>query len=279
MYTSIITVEALHASLHDPAWRVIDCRFDLMQKSAGHDAYLAAHVPGALYADLEQDLSGPPVTDHGRHPLPTPERLNELFSRLGIAGRTQVVAYDQVSGSFAARLWWLLRYVGHKAVAVLDGGWPEWRRAGFPVKSGMEHCERETFRGSPRPDRLVLADQVSGSGLLIDSRDPARYRGEVEPLDVRAGHIPGAVNRFWKQNVEATGLFKPPAILQREFEHLYGGMDPAEAVFYCGSGVTACHNVLSAIHAGLKMPKLYAGSWSDWCSRPERPIAVGEEPR
>lgn len=277
MYTTIIKADALHASLHDPAWRVIDCRYDLANKTVGRDAYLAAHIPGAIYADLETDLSGPPVTDHGRHPLPTPGRLCEVFSRLGITGDTQVVAYDQVSGSLAGRLWWLLRFMGHNAVAVLDGGWPAWLQAGFRVGNGQEQCPPGNFRGHPRTEWLITVDQVPQAGLLVDARDPVRYRGEAEPLDVRAGHIPGAVNRFWKQNLDENGLFRGPAVLRREFENLLGGIAPGDAVFYCGSGVTACHNILSAVHAGLAASKLYAGSWSDWCSAPERPVAVGGE--
>lgn len=277
MYTTIINVVEVKAALNNPDFRVIDCRFDLAHKTAGREAYLAAHVPGAVYADLDADLSGPPVTDHGRHPLPTPERLHEVFARLGINSDTQVVAYDQVAGSFAGRLWWLLRYMGHDAVAVLDGGWQEWLKAGYPARSGMEQCPGGTFKGQPRTEWLVTADRVPQAKLLIDSRDPVRYRGDLEPLDPRAGHIPGAVNRFWKRNLDDDGLFKQPAKLRQEFEGLLGGVDPGDAVFYCGSGVTACHNILAVVNGGLAMPKLYAGSWSDWCSSPERPVAVGDE--
>lgn len=277
MYTTIINVDAVHASLHDSSWRVIDCRFDLANKTAGRDAYLSGHIPGAVYADLETDLSGPPVTGHGRHPLPTPDRLHEIFSHLGISNNTQVVVYDQVSGSFACRLWWLLRFMGHNSAAVLDGGWQAWLQAEFPVRGGREQCPSGNFTGKPKTRWLVKVEQVPESGLLIDSRDPARYRGEVEPLDVRAGHIPGAVNRFWKENLDIHGKFKPPVVLQREIKALLGGVDPDDAVFYCGSGVTACHNILSVTHAGLAMPRLYAGSWSEWCSAPERPVAVGDE--
>ena len=279
MYTTIIDVATVHTCLHDPSWRIVDCRFDLANKTAGRDAYLAGHIPGAVYADLEKDLSGPPVTDHGRHPLPTPAHLQELFSRLGIDRDTQVVVYDQVSGSFAGRLWWLLRYMGHNAVAVLDGGWQAWEQAGYAARSGCDQCVTGKFSGQPRTEWLVTVEEVPQAGLLIDSRDPARYRGEVEPLDPRAGHIPGAVNRFWKENLASNGMFKSSAVLRRELENFLGGVNPRDAVFYCGSGVTACHNILSVVHAGLVMPKLYAGSWSDWCSVPERPVAVGDEKR
>lgn len=277
MYTTIITADTVHDCLHDPSFRIVDCRFDLADKTSGRDAYLAGHIPGAVYADLEQDLSGPPVTDHGRHPLPTPAHLQDLFSRLGINGDTQVVVYDQVAGAYAGRLWWLLRYMEHNAVAFLDGGWQAWLAAGYPASQGRELCTPTRFRGSPRSELLVTVEGVPQSRLLIDARDPARYRGEVEPLDPRAGHIPGAINRFWKENLEANGRFKSPAVLQREYGSLLGGVAAVDAVFYCGSGVTACHNILSVVHAGLRMPKLYAGSWSDWCSVPERPVAVGDE--
>ncbi|MGH8120915.1 MAG: sulfurtransferase [Gammaproteobacteria bacterium] len=279
MHTTIINVEAVHAGLHDSVRRIVDCRFDFADKAAGRGAYLTGHIPGAVYADLEMDLSGPPVTDRGRHPLPTPEHLEDLFSRLGISGDTQVIAYDQVAGSLAGRLWWLLRYMGHDAVAVLDGGWQAWLAAGFPARSGLEQCPSVQFHGNPRRELLVTVDQVPQSRLLVDSRDPVRYRGEVEPLDPRAGHIPGAANRFWKENLQADGRFKASAVLRKEFADFLGGIGPGDAVFYCGSGVTACHNILSVVHAGLTLPKLYAGSWSDWCSVPERPVAVGEEKR
>ena len=277
MYTTLINAAVVNTDLHKPAFRVVDCRFDLAHKTAGREAYLAAHIPGAVYADLEADLSGPPVTDHGRHPLPTPERLHDVFARLGINSNTQVVVYDQVSGSIAGRLWWLLRYMGHDAVAVLDGGWQEWLKAGWPVTAGVEQNPGGTFKGKPQTEWLVTVDQVPHAELLIDSRDPARYRGEMEPLDPRAGHIPGAINRFWKRNLDENGLFKQPAIIRQEFEHILGDTDPRDAVFYCGSGVTACHNILAVVHGGLAMPGLYAGSWSDWCSSPERPVAVGDK--
>jgi Rhodanese-related sulfurtransferase len=279
IYTTIINPQILSAHLQDAAFRIADCRFDLPEKKAGFNAYLAAHIPGAVYADLDTDLSGPPVTDHGRHPLPAPEFLRDVFARLGIRNDTQVVVYDHSFGSIAGRLWWLLRYMGHSAVAVLDGGWQEWEKAGLPTRSGEEQCASGHFRGEARKEWLVTADMVPQFRLLIDSRDPARYRGETEPLDRRAGHIPGALNRFWKNNLDENGLFKSPGLLRREFSELLEGVDPRDAVVYCGSGVTACHNLLGAAHAGLEPPKLYAGSWSDWCSSPERPVATGEEKR
>jgi len=276
MYTTLINAVELNTALNKSDIRVVDCRFDMADKTAGRMAYLDAHIPGAVYADLESDLSGPPVTDHGRHPLPVPERLHEVFSRLGINNGTQVVVYDQVSGSIAGRLWWLLRYMGHDAVAVLNGGWQAWLNSGLPVTTGNQQCPGGTFKGKPHTEWLVTVDQVPRAELLIDSRDPVRYRGEMEPLDPRAGHIPGAVNRFWKLNLDENGLFKKPAVIRKEFGDILGGTSLGDAVFYCGSGVTACHNILAVVHGGLTMPKLYAGSWSDWCSSADRPVAVGD---
>lgn len=278
MYTSIIDANTIYRNIDRPDQVIVDCRYDLADKSFGWNAYLESHIPGAVYADLHDDLSGPPVTDRGRHPLPTPEHLNKLFKHLGISGGTQVITYDQVHGSFAARLWWLLRYMGHEAVAVLDGGWPAWLDAELPVQSGQQTNEPGNFQGNARTEWLVTVDQVPGAELLIDSRDPVRYRGESEPLDSAAGHIPGAINHFWKHNLDSGGFFKDSKQIHKEFQGLLAGIPPSEAVFYCGSGVTACHNLLAAAHAGLPVPKLYAGSWSDWCSAPERPVATGSDP-
>jgi len=278
MYTTLIDANTVHENLDRPNWLIVDCRYDLTDKSYGRNAYLESHIPGAVYADLHDDLSGPPVTDYGRHPLPTSNLLNTLFKRLGISGTTQVVAYDHVYGSFAARLWWLLRYMGHDAVAVLDGGWQAWLEADLPIQSGEQTNKPGDFQGNARTEWLVTVDQVPAAGLLIDSRDPVRYRGESETLDRAAGHIPGAINHFWKDNLDSRGYFKDSKQILKEFQGFLAETTPSEAVFYCGSGVTACHNLLAAAHAGLPAPKLYAGSWSDWCSVPERQVATGDEP-
>ena len=278
MYTSIINANIVHENINHPDWVIVDCRYDLMDASYGRNAYLKSHIPGAVYADLHDDLSGPPVTDHGRHPLPTADQLNALFKRLGISANTQVVAYDHVSGSFAARLWWLLRYMGHDAVAVLDGGWQAWLEADLPVQSGEQANNPGDFQGNARTEWLVTVDQVPAASLLVDSRDPVRYRGESEPLDKAAGHIPGAINHFWKDNLDSRGYFRDSKQILKEFQGFLADFTPSETVFYCGSGVTACHNLLAAAHAGLPAPRLYAGSWSDWCSVPERQVVTGDEP-
>jgi thiosulfate/3-mercaptopyruvate sulfurtransferase len=278
VHHTLVDVDTLRAHLGDARWRVVDCRFDLTNPGAGRAAYLEAHVPGAVYVHLDEDLSGPPVTDHGRHPLPTPEALRDLFGRLGIATDTQVVAYDAAGGALAAaRLWWLLRYMGHHAAAVLDGGWSAWRESGYETRAGAESAQAVEFRGEPRTEWLVTAERVPEAALLVDAREPARYRGETEPLDPVAGHIPGAVNHYWQQNLDSGGRLHAPEELALRFKDTLGTHAPEKAVFYCGSGVSACQDLLALAHAGLGAARLYAGSWSDWCRDPERAVATGAE--
>lgn len=251
---------------------VVDCRFDLAAPEAGRLAYLEAHVPGACYAHLDHDLSGPPATDHGRHPLPGPARLSALFGALGIDATRRVVAYDDAGGMFAARLWWMLRYMGHDAVAVLDGGWQAWVNAGGTTMSGEERPAARRFSGTPRRERLVTLDEVAGASQLVDARAAPRYRGEVEPLDPVAGHIPGALNRPSAENFGPDGRFKPAEQLRAEFDALLAGRAPATVVHHCGSGVTAVPNLIAMELAGLGPTGLYAGSWSEWCRDPRRPV-------
>lgn len=275
MFDTLITTDELSEHLGNPGRVIVDCRYDLFKPEAGRKAYREAHIPGAVYADLHDDLSGPPITDTGRHPLPSAEALTGLFNRLGIESGTQVVAYDASGGSFAARLWWLLKYMGHETVAVLDGGWQAWEAGNGHTSDGDEANPAGGFRGQPRSDWLVLLPQVPDEAFLVDSRDPARYRGEKEPVDPAAGHIPGAFNRFWQANLKEDGTFKLPGALRDEFRELYKEAGSDHPVFYCGSGVTACHNLLAVEHAGLDPARLYAGSWSEWCSDPARPVATG----
>ncbi len=277
VFTTLIDKKTLADQLQTPNWIIVDCSYDLTDKNAGRNSYLESHIKGAVFADVHDDLSGPPVTDHGRHPLPTEEALNRLFSRLGINRDSQVIVYDNAYACFAGRLWWMLRYMGHKAVAVLDGGRQNWEQAGLPDASGEEKNTQTNYMGKANTDWLVTIDSVPAAGLLVDSRDPQRYRGEVEPLDKAAGHIPGAINRFWKNNLDDSGLFKDSDQLRMEFDMCFAGMDVNKTVFYCGSGVTACHNLLAVARAGLDSPRLYAGSWSYWCSDPGRPLATGED--
>jgi thiosulfate/3-mercaptopyruvate sulfurtransferase len=275
MFTTLIDATELHNHRDDADWVVVDCRFGMADTEAGRRDYEASHIPGAVYAHLDDDLSNPPVTDNGRHPLPAPEILRERFGRMGIAAGKQVVAYDNANGAYAARLWWLLRYMGHEAVAVLDGGWAAWQAAAFPVKHGVEGKTAVSFIGQPRQEWLVTVADVPSVPLLIDSRMAPRYRGEVEPLDPVAGHIPGAQNYFYQLNWDENGRYLPPAHIQTQLTNLLGDTAPEEAVFYCGSGVTACVNLLAMAHAGMGNGRLYAGSWSDWITDPTRPIATG----
>ena len=276
MHTTIINVEVLNQSLDDATWILIDCRYDLSDSNAGYRSYLEGHIPRAVYADLKHDLSGPPVTDHGRHPMPAPERLNDLFSSLGISPEHQIVVYDGAFGSVAARLWWLLRYMGHIGVCVLEGGWQAWTSAGNAIEKIERSNTRTLFQGYPHRDWLINIEEVTSAHRLVDAREPVRFRGEHEPLDPKAGHIPGAINHYWKNNLGADGMFLPRFRLKQLFLELYADVAPEEVVFYCGSGVTACHNILATVHAGLPIPRLYAGSWSEWCSDGVRPIATGE---
>lgn len=275
MYRVLIEANELYPHLEDSKWRVVDCRFELRAPEAGRDAWLGEHIPRAAYADLERDLSDMSRTGRGRHPLPGGAALCRTFGRLGIGQDTQVVAYDSADGSIAARLWWLLRYMGHEAVAVLDGGWQAWCAADYPRSSGEEHPPAAVFRGSPREDRVVASEDVLRAPCVVDARDPRRYRGEAEPLDPVAGHIPGAINAPFRDNVAADGRFLSAARLRERFASLLGDCPSSDAVFYCGSGVTACHNLLALARAGMTEGRLYAGSWSEWCSERSRPVARG----
>lgn len=277
MFGPLLAVDELAALARSRAV-VVDCRFDLAAPAAGEAAYLEEHIPGAVYAHLARDLSGPPVTDHGRHPLPTPARLCAVFGALGINAGVPVIAYDNAGGSLAAaRLWWLLRYMGHAEAAVLDGGWQAWCAAGQAREPGLRSAMATTFIGVPREDRRVLLAELGPTTVLLDARDPERFRGEAEPIDPRAGHIPGARNHPWRANLTEAGKFRTPNALREAFRRSLGTLPDAATVHYCGSGVSACHNVLAQVHAGLPEPRVYCGSWSEWCREPTRPAALGIE--
>jgi thiosulfate/3-mercaptopyruvate sulfurtransferase len=272
MHTTLISSYDVMNRPVDEDWAIVDCRFDLADLSVGRKSYEASHIPGAVFVDLHLDSSDQSLKGKGRHPLPTPEKITKLFGRLGISQKTQVVIYDQFNAAYAARLWWMFRYMGHDAVCVLDGGFQSWLGDGNPVHANEESRPPVKFYGTPRKEQLIPVEQVQSSGLLVDSRDPKRYRGEIETIDPVAGHIPNAKNRFFRLNVTESGHFRPKEELRKEFEELFTGSDPSRAGFYCGSGVTACHNILAAVHAGLPESRLYAGSWSEWCSDPKRPV-------
>jgi thiosulfate/3-mercaptopyruvate sulfurtransferase len=280
-HTTLISTETLTAHLGAADWAVIDCRYDLKDESWGRAQYLAAHVPGAVYASLSHDMSSAPDGANGRHPMPAPDEMAATFSRLGIGPQAQVVLYDQDSGMYASRLWWMLRYMGHDAAAVLDGGWAKWTREGRATSAGDEPRPPARFVGRPRTGALLHAHDVERlvgdrSVLLVDARAPERFEGANEPLDRTPGHIPGAVNHFFKWNVGPDGTMLPREQVRAAFETLLGGRAPDAVVMYCGSGVTACQNLLAMEHVGLPGSRLYAGSWSEWSSDPARPVAKGK---
>lgn len=281
MLTTLISTDELAARLDDPSLALFDVRHELTSpESWGETEYKASHIPRAVFLHLDRDLSAPKNGHNGRHPLPTPEACAALFGRVGIDANKQVVVYDQGSGSFASRLWWMLRWVGHESVAVLDGGYAKWTREKRPVTA-------EAI--APAATKFVVKNvmpTVGSSGveaslsrhtlLLVDARAPERFRGEVEPMDPVAGHIPGAVNRPASLNLTAEGVFKPAAKLRTEFAALLGGRTHADVVHHCGSGVTACANILAMEIAGLHGTRLYPGSWSEWIAKRERPIAKAQ---
>ncbi|MDB4875371.1 MAG: Sulfurtransferase [Gemmatimonadetes bacterium] len=279
-FTTLISATELAAELAGGACVVVDCRFDLANVDWGRGEYAAAHIPGAVYAHLDSDLSGPKTGTNGRHPLPAPDALRRTLSRLGIGDETQVVAYDEGSGMYASRLWWLLRWTGHESVAVLDGGFAKWTAEGRPTTRGDEQNAPREFTGSPRAELTVDVDTVAALATnrdwrVVDARAPERYRGEVEPLDRIAGHIPGAVNHFYKRNLTESGVFRSPGELRQMLGAATENVPPDHVVCYCGSGVTACHNLLALEHAGFHGAKLYPGSWSEWSSDAARAVERG----
>lgn len=277
--TTIVSTDALAAHLDDPAWVIVDCRFDLARPELGRAAYREAHIPNAIYVDLNHDLSSPVVPGvTGRHPLPTAAAFAETLGRLGIDNQSQVVAYDDSSGSYAARLWWMLRWLGHDAVTLLDGDWRAWKREGRPTQSGDLARPATHFVGHERPDIAVTAAEIAAGGRrrLLDARSAERYRGQNETIDSIAGHIPGAISAPWSGNVDASGYFLPSEALRVRYSELLAGAQPGECVAYCGSGVTAAHDLLAMEIAGLRGARLYPGSWSEWIADPDRPIATSE---
>jgi thiosulfate/3-mercaptopyruvate sulfurtransferase len=274
IHTTLISTEALGD--HLDAWRVFDCRHDLMQPALGAQQYEEGHIPGALFARLDRDLSAPRAGRGGRHPLPYPGDFLTWLGEQGLEHDDQVVCYDAGGGVTAARLWWMLRWVGHDAVAVLDGGLAKWQAEGRPLTTAVPRLAPSSYPMKLRPDSVVGIGALKngeGSPMLLDARAPARFRGEHEPIDPVAGHIPGALNRFCNDNLGAGGTFKSPETLKKEFLALLAERSAGEVVNYCGSGVSACHNILAMEIAGLNGSRLYAGSWSDWISDPDRPVA------
>jgi thiosulfate/3-mercaptopyruvate sulfurtransferase len=274
----LITPEELARHLDDPRWVVFDTRHDLMDPAKGRKAYEAGHIPGAFFLGLDDALAGPRTGRNGRHPLPELSALAAALNRCGVGPDTHVVAYDDMSGSFAVRLWWMLRWLGHEQVSLLDGGFPLWVKEGRPVTAEQPAPREGHFVPRPQLGATVDAHFVDRfredrAARLIDARAPERFKGLQEPIDPVAGHVPGAMNRFWKSNLRDDGRFKAPDVLRREFEALLGDADPGSAVHMCGSGVTACHNIFAMELAGLPGGRLYPGSWSEWCADPGRAVA------
>ena len=280
-YTTLISAEELLPHLDDPDWVIVDSRFSLREVEQGRRSYDAGHIAGAVYAHLDEDLSGPIIPgETGRHPLPTVEEFAATLSGWGIDDAVQVVAFDDSGGAIAARLWWMLYWMGHEKAAVLDGGCANWEAEGLPVRSGPEVREPRSFAPRARPELVLNAEDVASmlndaTRLLCDARGADRFRGENETIDPVAGHIPGAVSVPYADNLDSNGFFLSREDLRSRFHAQLGGSAAENAVMYCGSGVTAAHNVLAIAHAGLGEARLYAGSWSDWITDPARPVSTG----
>lgn len=280
-YQTLISPADLVQHLDDPDWAIVDCRFSLADTLRGRGDYLQAHIPGAVYAHLDEDLSGPIIPGvTGRHPLPEVKTLAQRFSNWGIDRGVQVVAYDDASGALAAvRLWWMLRWLGHHAIAVLDGGWQHWQDAGYPLRAGHEaRNPRGEFVPRPCPDLVVTAGEIAkmcqdAGSRVYDARAAERYRGENETIDPVAGHIPGALSAPYSDNLTPQGVFRSKEELRAHYQALLGDIPGERTAFYCGSGVTSIHNILAMVHAGLGEPRLYAGSWSEWITDPQRPVS------
>jgi len=279
---TFLSAAELNKKLDDPNWVIIDCRFDFDDTELGYREYQAGHIPGSFYADMNKDLSSDVVPGKtGRHPLPDQKTLVERFSSWGIDGTTTVVIYDEKNGGLAARLWWLLRWLGHEKALILDGGWPAWKAEDYPVEMDESPAEARVFSPTEHPQFIVDTSQIESirldpDYLLIDSRGAERFWGIEETIDPVAGHIPGAMTAPYAGNLDEKGFFLTPEQLKERFENLLDDLPPDQVVFYCGSGVTACHNIAAMVAAGYEMPQLYPGSWSEWITDPSRPIEPGD---
>lgn len=277
---SLIEVNELKMSLSDASCLVFDCRFDLTHSASGYTSYQEGHIPGAAYAHMDHDLAGAKNGTNGRHPLPNLAEWEKTYARLGISPDKTVIAYDNQGGMFAVRLWWMLRASGHSRVKILNGGYTAWLAAGLPTQTGIESYTAASLTTLKPFERLFKVDQIMANlkdhrYTVLDARAADRFRGENETLDPVAGHIPGALNRSFKENLDDKGFFKHPETLKNEFLKTLGSIAPSRIIHQCGSGVTACHNLLAMELAGLESAGIYAGSWSEWSANPERPVAVG----
>ncbi len=278
IFTTLISTTELAQHLADPTWVIVDCRFDLAHPDWGEAGYQEAHIPRSAYAHLDRDLAGPLSPQTGRHPLPDIQQAAQTFGKWGIQQQTQVVVYDTSGGAYAVRLWWLLRWLGHPAVAVLDGGFQKWQREDRPVTQGSESNPPVQFSSKVNPALVAEVDEVERirqnlDYCLVDARTAERFRGEHEPIDPVAGHIPGAVNRFHGLNLSPEGTFLSPQTLRAQFEELIGSTPPERVIVYCGSGVTSIHHILAMELAGMPGARLYPGSWSEWIRDPDRAIS------
>ena len=275
-FTTLVSPDQLAQHLHDPQWIVFDCRFALTRPESGRQAYAKSHIPGARYAHLNEDLSGPVTPASGRHPLPDPGLLASKLGQWGVDRDKQVVVYDDSFGSMAVRLWWLLRWLGHDAVALLDGGFPAWLKQGRELDADIPEVHPTEFHPAQNDSLWVDSEAVLAAlrqkRVIIDARAEERFTGFIEPLDKVAGHIPGSLNAPFEDNLDMRGNFLKPEELRAQYESLLHGAPPGEVIHMCGSGVTACHNLLAMELAGLPGSKLYAGSWSEWITDPSRPI-------
>jgi thiosulfate/3-mercaptopyruvate sulfurtransferase len=282
MYSTLISASDLVTQLSNPHWAILDCRFDLADTGAGERAFRTDHIPGAQYAHLDRDLSAARTANTGRHPLPAPERFADTLGAWGISNDTQVVAYDADNGAYAARLWWMLRWLGHRAVAVLDGGYKAWRAAGLPVATEIAARPRASFLAHANRAMWLDADETAervsrADWRVLDARAPQRYAGEIEPIDPVAGHVPGARNHPFTSGLGADGRFLSAEQLRARLDASQAGVADDHTVVMCGSGVTACHLLLALEIAGKRGARLYAGSWSEWITDPSRGVAKGTE--
>jgi thiosulfate/3-mercaptopyruvate sulfurtransferase len=278
-YRTIISAEKVHENLDNPDWIIVDCRFYLDEPDQGRLEYLESHIPGAIYVHLDDDLSGEIIPGRtGRHPLPDSKVFADRVANWGIANRMQVIAYDRNGGALAGRLWWMLRWLGHEKVAVLNGDWKAWTEGDYPLERGNNSAQRKEFVAEEHPEYIVDAAEVEilrqdENIILLDARSPQRYWGLEEPIDTRAGHIPGAITAPYEQNLDPGGYFLSAEALRERYENLLEGIPPSQVIVYCGSGVTSTHHLIAMMEAGYEMALLYPGSWSEWITDPDRPVS------
>ncbi len=281
-YRTLIDTATLAKNIGDPEWRIFDVRHDLMNHEIGRQQYAEGHLSGATFVPLETDLSGEKTATSGRHPLPDADDFMAKLGEWGVRPGQQVVVYDASNGTYAGRLWWMMRWMGHYSVAVLDGGITKWEKEGRPLTAEVPHFAPTSYKGAPRTMHVdvefVQANLGKSEVTVLDARASGRYAGQGETIDPVGGHIPGALNRPFTENLNKDGTYKAPEVLAKEFAALLGNRSPKQIVHQCGSGVSACHNILAMEIAGLAGSRLYPGSWSEWCRDPKRPVATGSEP-